>query len=125
MMNATDALEDLEWDSEHFGIPVGRIAGGAVDDRQLADVLSAGRDRGTRLVYWSAPRDRSVPEPLLLSFGGLLADRKATFHTANLAPTGAGADVPVGWVVEPQPRGPASDRLHELASDAGRYSRFR
>jgi hypothetical protein len=85
---AAPSVMRLEWDSNHFGFAVGRIAGSA-SDSELNDALVEARNRAFRLIYWATTADRSAPPQLLAQFGGRLVDRKVTFARALSAHDGA------------------------------------
>jgi dTDP-4-amino-4,6-dideoxy-D-galactose acyltransferase len=119
-------LEHLPWDSRHFGFAVARVAAPALDDPALRAVLDDARRNGVRLVYWAAAAGRVVPEALLHEFGGLLADRKATFQAdLSTAPRADGSPQPGGFRVTEYAEAAVSGRLLRLAVAAGEHSRFR
>lgn len=121
------ALKPLPWDSAHFGFPVAQVIEPDLDDEALAGALREARRQGIWLVYWPSQRDRTASPGLLAEFGGLLADRKATFVLPDLtSATGRESDGEAGPVLVAElPRGPASTRLVELAIASGVSSRFR
>jgi len=77
-------MEELPWDSAHFGFTVARIAGDCLSTEKLERALDYGKQTGKRLVYWSAPADQVVERGLLDAYCGLLVDLKATY-AADLA----------------------------------------
>ncbi len=119
-------LEKLEWDSEHFGFPVACLTASDLDEAGVARSLEAAIDAGFRLIYWTTGADRMLPEPLLATYGGLLADRRAVFELSDLSmirQVSSERSVS-GWRIVEHERGPASPRLVELAISAGEDSRF-
>jgi len=119
---AASLLSRLDWDTEHFGFPVGRIDA-APSDGELQRALTEGRACGYRLVYWPASHDRQAPAGLLSDFDGQLVDRKLTFarslEACEHAPLDSG-DVTIKPFRQPKP----SAELAALAIAAGEYSRF-
>jgi dTDP-4-amino-4,6-dideoxy-D-galactose acyltransferase len=118
---AAMAVTRLEWDSNHFGFPVGRIAGDTSDD-ELKAALIQSRNRAFRLIYWATAPDREAPPSLLSEFGGRLVDQKVTFARA----LGANDSQPIsgGLTIVPCGQSEVSDELTDLAIAAGEYSRF-
>jgi hypothetical protein len=119
---APASLVRLDWDSNHFGFPVARIAP-QIDDDDLAQALSAAHRQRVRLVYWATSAERRAPAAILSTFNGLLADRKVTF-ARPLADAddlcNAGGNLQVGsYGVQP-----SNAELIGLAIAAGAYSRF-
>lgn len=49
----TERLEALDWDTEFFGIPIGRVDLDGVTAADLADIETEARDRGIHCVYGS------------------------------------------------------------------------
>ena len=86
----------LAWDSDNFGIEVGRIVPPDLDDAQLSHSLRRARDAGMKLVYWMTAEDRVPAGTLLADFGGRLVDQKVTFAAAlaELPDLNAGAAAP-------------------------------
>jgi dTDP-4-amino-4,6-dideoxy-D-galactose acyltransferase len=118
---AATLVTRLDWDSEHFGFPVGRIAGD-VGDIELQAGLDQARNRAFRLIYWATAPDREAPPQLLAEFNGRLVDRKVTFARGlcdvdRAVPSGGLTIVPFG-------QAEVSDELTDLAIAAGEYSRF-
>jgi dTDP-4-amino-4,6-dideoxy-D-galactose acyltransferase len=118
-------LRPLAWDSGHFGFPVSRLTRPRLSESQLAAALRLARQQGTRLVYWPAHPEQPVPAALLGEYGGLLADRKVTYHTTLASEEEPGGCGPSGLVIRPYPKGAATAVLVELAVAAGEHSRFR
>lgn len=115
----------LAWDSDHFGMEVGRIASPDLDDADLADCLRQARAAGLELVYWTTADGRIPGKTLLEHFGGQLVDRRVTYAVtvASLPERGP----PASWQfrIEEYARGPASSALLSLAVQSGVRSRYR
>jgi dTDP-4-amino-4,6-dideoxy-D-galactose acyltransferase len=118
---AATLVTRLDWDSVHFGFPVGRIAG-SVSDIELHAALNQARTRAFRLIYWATAPDREAPPQLLAEFGGRLVDRKVTFARA-LGPADRAA-APGGLTIIAFGQREVPDELTDLAIAAGEYSRF-
>jgi dTDP-4-amino-4,6-dideoxy-D-galactose acyltransferase len=116
-------LEVLAWDSEHFGFPVGRLTDPDMAPADLHGALNVARNRGLRLVYWSAAPDRAAPEPILREYAGFLADRKATFAVDPI-PVPAVEEAAGPIRVAPWPRQAPSESLLRLGVAAGLHSRY-
>jgi dTDP-4-amino-4,6-dideoxy-D-galactose acyltransferase len=118
-------LVPLSWDSEHFGFPVARLAK-VSDDRLAGELLRQARRENIRLVYWQLDADNEVSTDLLAEFGGRLVDRKVTYHSSFVRPTGT-ACLPVRpgiSIREYTTARAACSQLRSLAIAAGEYSRF-
>jgi len=118
-------LEELPWDSDHFGFPVARLRGANPVADVLGEMLRTARQKDVHLVYWATDPEHEVPGWMLREFAGRRVDQKATF-ACRLAP---GADeeiaIPTSYEVSEIPPGQPSRRLVGLAWEAGAHSRFR
>ncbi len=115
------AVTPLDWDTNHFGFQVGRIAADATD-AELKAALCDARSRGYRLLYWATSPERMPALRLLDEFGGRLVDRKVTFARSLCA-----ADSPTKpstVAILPYVGSEHSGELSALAVAAGAYSRF-
>lgn len=119
---ASTSINHLEWDSDHFGFSVARIAADATDE-QLQASLAEARARRYRLVYWATAPDRAPPPRLLTDFDGRIVDRKVTF-ARPLPPGGQPAESSSGVTIAPFTENECSPDLIDLAIAAGAYSRF-
>ena len=64
------AVQQLDWDSGHFGMPVGIIAPAVATPDDLHQTLVSAQEDGLRLVYWLS-NNVFVPNPATLArFGG-------------------------------------------------------
>jgi dTDP-4-amino-4,6-dideoxy-D-galactose acyltransferase len=115
------AVTSLDWDTNHFGFQVGRVAS-ELTDAELKAALSEARTRGYRLLYWATSPDRMPSIRLLDEFGGRLVDRKVAFARPLSA-----ADQPrkpSTVTILPHAGSDHSSELSALAVAAGAYSRF-
>ncbi len=125
---ASAVVVPLGWDSRHFGISVGRLEG-APDDALLEQLLSDARAGGCDVVYWFAEERRLIPVGLLSQFGGKVVCRRVTYlrdiATGSVAVSiGARRSSDMSSPIVALQRGPAGQRLLDLAVDAGAHSRF-
>lgn len=126
LLQSTQPLAPLTWDTRHFGFPVAEIRQPALSDESLGQALDMARQQGVVLVYWSTAVERKLPPGLLQTYGGARADEKATF-VAELSPTQGPAEVEAGPAkprVTLYPRGEPTPRLLALGIAAGAHSRF-
>lgn len=114
--------EPLAWDTDHFGLPVGRIQIGC-DGSGLAGALANSRCDGLQLVYVLTPPEFSMSSELLAQFDGLKVDVRVVFSIDLGAPEVdvAGSD---SVLLSEAPCREPSPALIELAVAAGEYSRF-
>ena len=120
-------FEILPWDTSFFGFPTARINLARIDADSLSAVLTALRQAGARLAYWSSDPADVAGNAVAQSAGGFLADEKITYaarapFTKPAPPaTGGLGTIPVTLA------GTEADRkaLEVLAIEAGKYSRFR
>jgi dTDP-4-amino-4,6-dideoxy-D-galactose acyltransferase len=92
-MKSAPRLEPLAWDTEFFGVEIGRLAVAEnLDPLSLAVILERARDRGLACLYLEA----SFENPDLLRFcarrGFYLVDIKSTLEKAPLAEAGPEPD---------------------------------
>lgn len=115
----------LEWDSNHFDMPVAELTGFDLSDEDVRSELMNSRAAGYGLVYWQTSPGRQIGH-LLAEFGGQFVNHRVRFES-RLTSDVAGPDVDPrasGPRIELLPGGEASDWLQELAVAAGRHSRF-
>jgi dTDP-4-amino-4,6-dideoxy-D-galactose acyltransferase len=118
-------IRRLEWDCQHFGLPIAQIVGDDWDDHALTEALTDARQEGYQLVYWATSSDRPLSKALLVEFRGTQVDQKATFARQTVPELDC-------CFVPPPPHltlgaynsEVASDNLVQLAIAAGVYSRF-
>ncbi len=122
---AKPAFVRLDWECDHFGFEAAQLNGEVANDADLAAMLRLARGQGIQLLVWPAPEARDASRAILDEFGGLLADRKATFSRL-IAPDLDGSELPstIRHPVVPYAASTASPALCELAISAGAYSRF-
>jgi dTDP-4-amino-4,6-dideoxy-D-galactose acyltransferase len=84
------------------------------------------RRQGFRLVVWPANGGRYLPNEILDTFGGALADRKATYSRSlsQAITEGKAQSLLLESSVVPYSSSVVSPELYELAISAGAYSRF-
>jgi dTDP-4-amino-4,6-dideoxy-D-galactose acyltransferase len=119
-----DALELLDWDSQHFGFRIARAVGPELDAGELGKILGRARRSGVRLVYWAAEMTRAAPRHLLEEFRGSLVDRKVTF-ARSLTALEAASEKRAPCVITVHAQAEPSPQLVQLAVTAGEFSRFR
>ena len=121
-----DALCRLEWDSQCFELPVGRLLPSSLSTTELQEAMIAAREAGLRLVYWTTPDAGWCSEPVVAQWGGRLVDRRVTYGATTAAVQRARPEPPVADIqIRSWPTGPASPELLELGLAAGASSRFR
>lgn len=116
----------LPWDTENFGIQIGRIGQTSLSDQELRQILQEARTSHFRLVYWMADVGQSPSPELLSEFGGTLIDKRVTFEK-NLDDTdkrGPASDSDDSLRVSEYPNAEPTEELIELARAAGIHSRF-
>jgi dTDP-4-amino-4,6-dideoxy-D-galactose acyltransferase len=122
---ATPHFEPLAWDTAHFGMAIGRIAGEVREAGQLAPLLEQARAAGTRLVYYLCAQPFALPAELLDRYGGTRVAGYVRF-ARSLAPASLPAPAPSFGVALEAYRGAADDaHLLALGVGAGWLSRFR
>jgi len=115
-------LEELSWDSGHFGFPVARWNGGP---ETLSEGLKLSRFKNYQLVYWSTCPSQPPSETLLDAYRGALVTRKATFVLDPVAQPDAGRTSNPFQISPWSKTREPDDRLVRLAIQAGENSRFR
>jgi dTDP-4-amino-4,6-dideoxy-D-galactose acyltransferase len=118
-MTAAAPFTPLAWDSEFFGMRVGRVDDASASDAALAGALERARVDGFSLVYWLAVRNELDPG-LLSRFGGARVSGHRVYARALTRPP----QDPAVRVTSALQR-PVDARLRSLALLAGHLSRFR
>lgn len=115
----------LPWDSDHFGINVGRIESLELSDDELSQCLLQARKAQLDLVYWTTMAGRVPAAQLMEQFRGQLVDIKTTYaiNVADILELSSQAALP--FRIEEHPCGPASSELRSVAVQSGVYSRYR
>lgn len=120
-------LESRPWDSDFFQFPVAEICGSFASAEALEKALLVAKRNGIDLVYWCSDTTAPVPNDILHRFRGTLVDRKITYATA-VTQEQAKSHLRNGRTAQTaiieNPIGPASDKLVQLAIEAGTFSRF-
>jgi dTDP-4-amino-4,6-dideoxy-D-galactose acyltransferase len=114
-------FEKLSFDSALFGFPVARIQLRAFAPKDLDEALTALREEGIRLAYWTLNELPEAERRKVETKGGVLVDRKFTYETLPFTPPPAESSLLVFDYCSPAPN-PA---LYALALESGSYSRFR
>jgi ribosomal protein S18 acetylase RimI-like enzyme len=116
--------QPLPWDSAHFGMAVGRLAGEVSDNITLVALLEQAKAGGARLIYFLHTQPFAVEEKVLRSYGGRRA--AGYLRLARPLPAPETTPGPPEGVVFERYDGPAEDpRLSALGIGAGWLSRFR
>ena len=121
-------VKPLPWDSEHFGIKVGRVDLLSPELDNLVEVLNRARRSNYRLVYVFTPGGFAVDPFVLNQNVGALVDRRVDFST-NLLNTVTEFPSPAiakdfQTRIVRRDYGPADSQLVELGFLAGHCSRF-
>lgn len=114
----------LEWDSHHFGVPVGRLMQPRYDPERLDEVLRGSAIAGLRLIYWFSDEKQVVPAAITTKYRGKMVDQRTTFRGRLDALVQHSDPGSSGASVDEYPIGPASEQLQELGVVAGQHSRF-
>jgi dTDP-4-amino-4,6-dideoxy-D-galactose acyltransferase len=123
-IEAPDTLEQLPWDSRHFGVRVARINAPDLVESELRQALISSRRTNNKLVYWATDPSRNFPQSILQEFQGRLVDQKVTFRR-NVRSAALESQSSMGCQISEHPRSNPSFRVVRLAVAAGTYSRFR
>lgn len=115
-------LKNLTWETEEFGFSVAAITDPHWSPSELSKLLQEALKRGTKLVYWASAAELATDNELLISYQGLLADRKTTYHKTVIK-SEAAIVVSEITLCETKP-GEESPALIELGIAAGLWSRF-
>jgi len=113
-------IQALDWDSNFFGIRVGKLDLTSVSGDDLARGISEITESGFKLIYAFAAHDESSVKTSVLKSGGVLRDEKVTF-TMDVT----GFKPQLSSFVRSCKGEPMSSEFEYLAFEAGRYSRFR
>lgn len=120
-------MDDLEWDSSHFGICVARLTPTDLSEEDLASALDRARRRGVQLIYWRAPCRRTIGDALLMEFGGKRVVGYVMYSKEITGPSDPSLpSSELSYSIREAGRDPAeADRLRDLAILSGEWSRFR
>lgn len=115
-------IEALDWDSDHYGMPVGSVAPRVETPGELRTALTTAAARGMRLVYWLSTEAFVPDRQILLRFGG----QRVVGYRRYLRPLTA---LDRDRTADPRCASVAGERpepaVLELALLAGLSSRFR
>ncbi len=117
----------LPWDSDFFGFKTGKATEEAVAGMNLQQIQQMVQDQKYRLVYFvgkdlqpdSSESTREFHRLMHLA-GAFAADRKVVYH--RVPPQTAPENTPSKALL--QHHGPVTEKLLQLALQAGQYSRF-
>ncbi|GAB3722867.1 hypothetical protein GCM10027594_03760 [Hymenobacter agri] len=113
------AIERLTWDSDFLGFAVGRLRADELRTWAPADLVTACRAAGYRLMYVVADPADAPAAAIAHQVGAWLADHRLTFaRPVDGPPQAAGTDC-IGRAVASSPQ------LQQLAWQSGVCSRFR
>lgn len=112
-------LELLKWDTDFFGIKIGRILFDSTESR-LTALLDKAKKQGYRLVYVFSDENRFLNSDILGSSNGKLVDRKIVYQKRVCS-----YDVLNEKTIYPYTSSENTEKLLDLAYISGKYSRFR
>ncbi len=114
-------LEYLPWDTDHFGLRVGRLCVPSLEESVVVPGLAQAREQAYELVYLIGPAGAVLSPEVAEQYGAHFVDRKLTYR----AVLGEIAQQPLTAAkLEQYPQGPACADLLTLALAAGKFSRF-
>lgn len=120
MRSAESRIRQLPWDSDFFGMPIGRVAVAINSEEELLLALDEARGAGLRIVYWLDEND-VILNVALKSFSGRRIVGHCIYEKALSEPKLQTNKWPI---VSLAPSFPLASIL-PLALLAGRLSRFR
>lgn len=111
----------LEWDSEHFGFPIGKAIWSG-DVRLLEDFIAEAEKREFTLVYVIAPCNKELPTWVFRCCAGVFVSQRVDFEkkltgVKQLESASEG-------LIELTPASCDMNQVHQLGLVAGQYSRF-
>lgn len=112
-------LELLKWDTDFFGIKIGRIFFDSTEPR-LMTLLDKAKKQGYRLVYVFSEENTFLSPDMLGSSNGRLVDRKIVYQKRV-----GSYDVLNEKTIYPYTSSDNTEKLLDLAYISGNYSRFR
>lgn len=112
-------IEHLEWDSDFFGIKIGKIIFNQ-SENDLQYLFNEANSNKYQLIYVFSEEDTYIDESLLNQWNGKLVDRKIVYQKPIL--TNKHID---SRLISQYKSTKISDKLLELAYVSGQYSRFR
>ncbi len=119
-----EPIARLDWDSRHFGFPVGRIAPHYSTDAELRQVLRMAKRDRYRLLFLVTAENDSPSDELLAEFRGRLVDRRARFERSLVRGERDSTSRTAGCCVRSYTAARLCPSLIELAVQAGGWSRF-
>ncbi len=114
------SVQQLDWDSEFFGIGVGRLVGPFETVAALGDALQTAAENGIRLVYGACDHKDNALHHIALAVGGRFLDAKRTYELdlTRIQSTRINIEVAVDDAQ-------SNWQLRNLAWQAAEFSRFR
>lgn len=116
------AIEELPWDTEHFGVRVGELRVGRASADEVRAVLEASAAQ-FELVYVRNANTNAMSQDVLETFNGEQTDTRAVFERSSLQLPKEGNPPPAGELRRAQP-GSNSSALRSLARQVAEHSRF-
>lgn len=119
------SLEILPWDSEFFGLPVGRILSNRLNQESVTALLGAAQQSGLRCLYFEANPDDPATVATVEKHGFSLVDVRVVLeHPFQQRPAPVPRyPIPLELVVT-GPREQDLPRLRQIAAQIGYTSRF-
>jgi GNAT superfamily N-acetyltransferase len=115
--------ERLEWDSEHFGFPIGRVVGSKLDRDAVARVDEWCHAHGARCLYFLADAGDSETSRVAAESGFRVVDLRITVRRSFRGLGDLGFDEPAGMAAGEVAEAEL-DSLRALASASHRGTRF-
>jgi dTDP-4-amino-4,6-dideoxy-D-galactose acyltransferase len=112
--------EILDWDTDFFGIKVGRFTNPQLELQELSEILSEMKKKNVKLVYFPAEKEIEITAAKRL--GGFLADKKTTF-AIDFSIVNLTESIPTD-LVKPFKDSMSVKEFENLAIQSGELSRF-
>jgi dTDP-4-amino-4,6-dideoxy-D-galactose acyltransferase len=118
-------IEPLQWDSAHYGKPVGRLTARRLATAELARALEEAEGMGLWLLYWLTEASAVVEPSLLERFHGLKVSGQVRYTRTLTAKDDVAAAAHPQFEVGLDESMTAGPELVRLGIAAGALSRFR
>lgn len=91
----SDRCSKLSWDSEFFGVPIGRVEGDTLTEQEADEAVEWADDNGISCLYFLAGSENEETHRIVAERGFDHVDTRLTFraHVGRAAPTNFGGDV--------------------------------
>jgi len=109
----------LTWDSDFFGIKIGRINDTNLNFKVLKEILKCAKKDNFKLIYWSS--DNLLNSVEIESLNGCLVDTKTTLEVSC---HGDVVEIPLGAHVIQQYDAKFAAEIEELSIQSGEFSRY-